>query len=149
VLELVYNPAGAFLPASQAALEADFKRELSLAYGLAFDRLYAITNMPVNRFLRQLESAGTCVDYMQKLRGSFNPAAADNVMCRTQVSVGYDGNLYDCDFNQMLGLQITLQQPATVFNFNYNALLGRQIIFGNHCFGCTAGAGSSCGGAIA
>jgi hypothetical protein len=94
-----------------------------------------------------LEQAGIYEDYLGKLNGSFNPAAAENVMCRSQVSVGYDGRLYDCDFNQMLGLQCDLEESATISNFDYDRFLKRRIIFGNHCYGCTAGAGSSCGGA--
>jgi radical SAM/Cys-rich protein len=146
ILNLVYNPPGAFLPAGQDALEKDFKRELSQHHGLTFNHLYTITNMPVNRFRNQLEQAGIYEDYLGKLKGSFNPAAAENVMCRSQVSIGYDGTLYDCDFNQMLGLQCVQEEPATIFNFNYDRFLERRIIFGNHCYGCLAGAGSSCGG---
>jgi len=147
VLNLVYNPAGAFLPAGQDALEKDFKNELSQHHGLTFNHLYTITNMPINRFKNQLEQAGIYEDYLRKLNSSFNPAAAENVMCRNQVSVGYDGKLYDCDFNQMLELQSVQDEPATIFNFSYDHFLKRRIIFGIHCYGCTAGAGSSCGGA--
>ena len=135
------------MPAGQDALEKDFKNELSQHHGLTFNHLYTITNMPINRFKNQLEQAGIYEDYLRKLNSSFNPAAAENVMCRNQVSVGYDGKLYDCDFNQMLELQSVQDKPATIFNFSYDHFLKRRIIFGTHCYGCTAGAGSSCGGA--
>ncbi len=149
ILNLVYNPAGAFLPASQASLEADFKRELLTRYGIVFNRLYALTNMPVNRFRAQLERSGIYGDYMLKLKSAFNPVAALNMMCRSQMSVDCDGKIYDCDFNQMLGLQSAIPEGAvTVFNFDCHEFLKRRIVFGAHCFGCTAGAGSSCGGAI-
>lgn len=147
ILNLVYNPAGAFLPADQSALETDFRRELQASYGICFNRLYTITNMPVGRFKTRLESSGTYCDYIDKLKSAFNPQAAKNVMCRNQVSVGYDGKMYDCDFNQMLGLQIAPKRASTVFDFDYGTLINRDIIFGVHCYGCTAGAGSSCGGA--
>ena len=146
-LNLVYNPAGAFVPAGQESLEQDFKRELSQHYGLSFNHLFAITNMPINRFKEQMERSGIYKDYLQKLAGGFNARAAENVMCRSQISIAYDGRLYDCDFNQMLELQIDQGGPSTVFNFDYKNLLKRRIIFGIHCYGCTAGAGSSCGGA--
>jgi len=147
VLNLVYNPVGAFLPASQAALEADFKRHLGDRFGIAFNRLYTITNMPIHRFRKQLEHLGAYDDYMNKLVNAFNPAAAEGVMCRSLVSVGYDGRLYDCDFNQMLEMPIKNGIPMTIFEFDMEKLLKRQILFASHCFGCTAGAGSSCGGA--
>lgn len=149
VLDLVYNPVGAFLPAAQADLELDFKHELLSKFGLVFNRLYTITNMPIHRFREQLERMGTYDDYMTKLVNAFNPAAANGVMCRTLLSIGYDGRIYDCDFNQMLDMQITNGEPKTVFNFDLNELLNRGIMFKSHCFGCTAGAGSSCGGATA
>ncbi len=148
VLNLVYNPVGAFLPASQPSLEAEFKRHL-LQLGVVFNKLYAITNMPIHRFRSQLERLGAYHDYMTKLVNTFNPAAAEDVMCRSLISVGYDGKLYDCDFNQMLEMQIERPEPMTVFNFDLEALANRRIRFGPHCFGCTAGAGSGCGGATA
>lgn len=147
ILNLVYNPAGAFLPANQLAIENDFRRELQAHYGVCFNHLFAITNMPVNRFKTLLERSGIYTDYMEKLVSSFNPQAALNAMCRSQVSVGADGKLYDCDFNQMLGLQISRERATTVFDFDQDAFMKRDIAFGPHCFGCTAGAGSSCGGA--
>jgi radical SAM/Cys-rich protein len=149
ILNLVYNPAGAFLPATQASLETDFKSELLRHHGVVFNHLYAITNMPINRFKARLEASGTCHDYMLKLKTAFNPMAALNVMCRTQVSVGYDGKLYDCDFNQMLGLAVSGKNASTIFDFDIDSFLKRDIIFGPHCYGCTAGAGSSCGGTTA
>ncbi len=147
ILNLVYNPAGAFLPANQLTIENDFRRELQQRYGICFNHLFAITNMPVNRFKTVLEQSGIYAAYMEKLMNAFNPQAALNVMCRSQVSVGGDGKLYDCDFNQMLGLQIARERAATIFDFNQDAFMERDIIFAPHCFGCTAGAGSSCGGA--
>jgi radical SAM/Cys-rich protein len=141
-LNLVFNPVGAFLPASQESLEIDFKRELA-RHGLRFNNLYAITNMPIHRFREQLDRLGT------KLVNAFNPSAARNVMCRSMVSVGYDGRLYDCDFNQMLTMQIVNGHPRTIFDFDLTQLKQRRIEFANHCFGCTAGSGSSCGGAVA
>jgi len=150
VLNFVYNPVGAFLPAPQKNLEADFKRELHKKYGIVFNSLYTITNMPINRFRQQLKKIGAYDEYMTRLVNSYNPAAAEGVMCRSLVSVGYDGRIYDCDFNQMLDLALTGKgKPMTVFDFDYESLLKRRIIFGSHCFGCTAGPGSSCGGATA
>jgi radical SAM/Cys-rich protein len=149
VLDLVYNPVGAFLAAPQASLEADFKHKLSMEYGLVFNRLYTITNMPIHRFEAQLLQLGVYDEYMTKLVNAFNPAAAQGVMCRHLISVGYDGKLYDCDFNQMLDMQISNHQPLTVFDFDFEALVTRSIRFSAHCFGCTAGSGSGCSGAIA
>ena len=149
ILDLVYNPVGAFLPASQHSLEADFKKELWEKYQLKFNRLYTITNMPIHRFKEWLERTDAYEDYMEKLINAFNPAAAEGVMCRSLLSVSYDGKIFDCDFNQMIDLQIFTDKPMTVFDFDYDKLINRKIIFDSHCFGCTAGAGSSCGGAIA
>jgi len=145
-LNLVYNPVGAFLPAAQQSLEADFKKELWQQYGIRFNNLYTITNMPIHRFRDNLIRHGGYNDYMEKLVNAFNPIAALGVMCRTIISVGYDGTLYDCDFNQMLEMEIQSGMKKTVFNFDYKEMLNRNISFGSHCFGCTAGAGSSCGG---
>jgi radical SAM/Cys-rich protein len=147
-LNLVYNPAGAFLPGDQAALEADFKRELDRQFGIRFDRLYCITNMPIRRFLDWLERSGNRARYEQALLDAFNPAAVPGVMCRSLVSVGPDGVLYDCDFNQMLGLPTDRSAPRHVADFDQDALATRRIVTGDHCLGCTAGAGSSCGGAL-
>jgi radical SAM/Cys-rich protein len=145
-LNLVYNPVGAFLPAAQAGLEAEFKRRLHQEFGIVFNRLFTITNMPIHRFKNQLEHLGVYEDYMTKLVNAFNPAAAEGIMCRSLLSVGYDGKLYDCDFNQMAEMPIRGSEPMTVFNFDFNSLMNRRIQFASHCFGCTAGAGSSCGG---
>lgn len=149
-LNFVYNPVGAFLPPPQKNLEADFKRELHKKYGIVFNNLFTITNMPINRFSQQLKKIGAYDEYMTRLVNAYNPAAAEGVMCRSLVSVGYDGRIYDCDFNQMLDLPLTGKgKPMTVFDFDYEGLVERRIIFGSHCFGCTAGSGSSCGGATA
>ncbi len=148
MLDLVYNPVGPYLPAPQVALEADYKRALSAQFGIVFNRLYTITNMPINRFALHLRKSGQYEDYMDKLVGAFNPTAAENVMCRSMISVGPDGTLYDCDFNQQLGMAIQRDaRPLTIFDFDPHALLDRSIRLGSHCYGCTAGAGSSCGGA--
>ncbi|MBI3124024.1 MAG: arsenosugar biosynthesis radical SAM protein ArsS [Ignavibacteriales bacterium] len=148
ILDLVYNPVGAFLPASQETLEKDYKKELWKNHHLKFNNLYTITNMPIHRFKEQLERHGTYDEYMEKLINAFNPTAALGVMCRSLLSVSYDGKIFDCDFNQMLNLQVFDDKPMTVFNFDYDKLVERKIIFDSHCYGCTAGAGSSCGGAI-
>jgi len=149
LLNLVTNPVGAFLPGSQAALEADWKRELKRRHGLTFNRLYTITNMPISRFLQFLLDSGNLTAYMERLTAAFNPAAVDGLMCRTTLSVGWDGRLYDCDFNQMLDLGTAVEAPQTIFDATPEALAARRIVVGPHCFGCTAGAGSSCGGAVA
>jgi radical SAM/Cys-rich protein len=149
VLNLVYNPAGAFLPAAQGSLEADFKRELGEKWGLRFNALYTITNMPIHRFREDLVRRGGLDDYMTKLVNAFNPAAAEGVMCRSLINVNYDGRLSDCDFNQMLDLPLLPGAPRTIFDWDFDAILDRTILFADHCFGCTAGAGSSCGGAVA
>jgi radical SAM/Cys-rich protein len=147
LLNLVYNPAGAFLPAPQAGLEADYKRELQKHFGITFNNLFAITNMPIHRFKANLVKNGGYEEYMEKLVAAFNPAAAAGVMCRSLVSVSYDGKIYDCDFNQMLNMQVNCgSEPATVFNFDFAKLTSREIRVASHCLGCTAGAGSSCGG---
>jgi radical SAM/Cys-rich protein len=147
LLHLVTNPVGAFLPGSQAALEADWKRELQRRYGVTFNRLYTITNMPISRFLQFLIDSGNLETYMARLTAAFNPAAVDGLMCRTTLSVGWDGRLYDCDFNQMLDLGTAAGVPQTVFDATPESLASRRIVVGPHCFGCTAGGGSSCGGA--
>ncbi|MEQ9620103.1 MAG: arsenosugar biosynthesis radical SAM protein ArsS [Deltaproteobacteria bacterium] len=150
ILNFVYNPAGAFLPGSQKSLESDFKRELYKKYGIMFNRLYAITNMPINRFKQQLKRLGAYDDYMNKLVNAFNPAAAEGVMCRSLLSVSHDGRIYDCDFNQMLNMEISNERgPMTIFDFDYDAMINRKIMFASHCYGCTAGSGSGCGGATA
>ena len=150
-LNLVYNPVGPYLPPAQAALEADYKRELKAKFGVVFNGLFTITNMPINRFRLHLQKTGQLEPYMDKLLAAFNPAAAEGVMCRSLISVGHDGRIYDCDFNQMLEMQAAGRdgQPLSIFDFDFERTLGRRIRFGEHCLGCTAGAGSSCGGATA
>ena len=149
LLDLVYNPTGAFLPPKQAAIEADYKKELKERYGVVFNNLYTITNMPINRFLTYLIRSRNYNRYMRRLHDSYNPTAAANVMCRTMLSVGWDGYLYDCDFNQMLNLTVNHTAPSHIKSFDFDKLARRRIVTGQHCYGCTAGAGSSCGGAIA
>ena len=148
ILNLVYNPAGAFLPASQQGLEKEYKEALQKQYDIVFNNLYTITNMPISRYLDYLLNSGNYEKYMQKLTDAYNSSAAQNVMCRNTISVGWDGFLYDCDFNQMLELKVC-GNSKHINNFNAGELLNRDIIIGQHCYGCTAGAGSSCGGAVA
>lgn len=146
-LNLVYNPVGAFLPADQASLENDFKYELKDKYDITFNRLFTITNMPINRFKQQLKNLNAYNDYMNKLINSFNPDAANGIMCKNIISVSYDGKLYDCDFNQMLDMNISIKnKDLSIHDFDFKTLVNRKIRFGSHCFGCTAGNGSSCGG---
>jgi radical SAM/Cys-rich protein len=146
-LVLVANPVGAFLPASQASLESEWKREMFRLHGVSFDSLYCITNMPIARYLEWLILTGNLDSYLQRLAGAFNPAAVAAVMCRTTLSVGWDGRLYDCDFNQMLDLGIDPNAPQCIDAFDQRALEARRIMVHRHCFGCAAGAGSSCRGA--
>ena len=148
-LNLVANPVGTFLPGNQHDLEVMWKRELKKRFDLDFDHLYTITNMPISRFLEFLDERGRTIDYMTRLVNAFNPAAAASVMCRNTLSVGYDGQLFDCDFNQMLELGLDGAAPQTIFDATPESLATRVIATGPHCFGCTAGAGSSCGGAVA
>jgi len=149
ILNLVYNPSGAFLPGSQVSLETQFKRELKRSYDIDFNSLFCITNMPISRFLDYLIESGHYESYMEKLITAFNPAAAQNVMCRNTISIGWDGYLYDCDFNQMLGLKVNSGAPDHITAWSTTALNNRNIVLNQHCYGCTAGAGSSCGGAVA
>lgn len=150
LLNLVCNPVGPYLPAPQASLEADYRRELG-KLGLAFNSLFTITNMPIHRFKAHLEKSGQLEAYMDKLLAAFNPAAAEGAMCRNLISVGPDGRIYDCDFNQMLEMDAvdSAGGALSVFGFDIEKVLHRSIRFDGHCFGCTAGAGSSCGGATA
>lgn len=147
-LNLVYNPVGAFLPPKQDALEAQFRKELRQQHGVEFSRLYTITNMPVSRYLEWLLESGNYEAYMARLAQAFNPAAAGGVMCRSTLSVGWDGVLYDCDFNQMLALPVDHDAPRHIWDFDPAQLETRRIVTRNHCYGCTAGSGSSCGGAV-
>lgn len=148
-LHLVYNPSGAYLPPSQESLKKDFKRRLKSDFDIEFNDLYAITNMPISRFLDYLIQSGNYDAYTDKLLEAFNPLAIDGLMCRNTVSVGWDGYLYDCDFNQMLDLKIGDKAPLHISEFDEEMMLSRTIITNQHCFGCTAGSGSSCGGEIA
>lgn len=149
VLNLVYNPSGAFLPSDQTALEREYKQKLRAGFGIEFNQLFALTNLPVSRFLSYLISSGNYEAYMEKLVNAFNPSAAKNVMCKNTISVGWDGYLYDCDFNQMLELKIAgAQAKQHVSGFDISLVNSRCIKVSQHCFGCTAGAGSSCGGNI-
>lgn len=149
IFNLVYNPVGAYLPPNQASLEKDYKRELFKNYGVSFNRLFTITNMPISRFLDYLLLSGNYETYMTKLVAQFNPAAAKGVMCRNAISIGWDGYLYDCDFNQMLELKVGYGAPTHVREFDWETLNRRKIVTRQHCYGCAAGAGSSCGGALA
>jgi radical SAM/Cys-rich protein len=150
-LHLVYNPVGAFLPSSQEALEDDYKRELKKHFGIVFNKLYALTNLPIGRFASYLRHNGKLDEYMELLISAFNPATIEGLMCRNTISVGWRGEVYDCDFNQQLGMQWSSNggsKPLFVWDINPDSLEEREIMTGDHCFGCTAGAGSSCGGAI-
>jgi radical SAM/Cys-rich protein len=147
VLNIMHNPVGAYLPGAQKALEAEYKKRLFTEHGVVFNRLFCITNMPVGRYLEYLLNSGNFEDYMAGLCEAYNPLAAENVMCRSTISVGWDGTLYDCDFNQMLGLRVNHGMPDMIMDFNIEKLRSRKIVIGNHCYGCTAGIGSSCQGA--
>ncbi len=149
ILDLVYNPVGAFLPPDQAAIECDFKRELKDRYDIVFNNLFTITNMPIARYLDWLRRSGNETSYMRKLVNAFNLATLAGLMCRNLISVDWQGNLFDCDFNQMLELNVAEDLPQTIFDFDLEKLENRPITTANHCFGCTAGAGSSCGGEVA
>jgi radical SAM/Cys-rich protein len=148
-LNLVYNPSGAFLPGSQTSLESEFKKKLWDKYQIEFNSFFTITNIPISRFLEYLLRSDNYENYMEKLLSAFNPVAAEGVMCRNTISVGWDGFLYDCDFNQMLDLKVDVPKALHIAQWDSSALTGRSIVVNNHCFGCTAGAGSSCGGATA
>jgi radical SAM/Cys-rich protein len=149
-LDLVYNPVGASLPPPQAELEAQYRDELARNFGIVFDRLLTITNMPIARFANQLNATGNHSAYMSLLVNHFNPTTVDALMCRDLVSIGWDGRLYDCDFNQMLEIPRGAKAASTIWDVeDVGELAGARIATGSHCFGCTAGAGSSCGGAIA
>ena len=162
LLNLIANPVGAFLPPSQASMERDWKRELSRRHGVQFNHLYALTNLPVGRYLEYLQDSGNLEDYVHMLAQSFNPATVPGLMCRTMISVSWDGVLYDCDFNQMLQIDLATEGGTEVaalatsdtggarriFDLDPTQLAGRRIAVGPHCFGCTAGAGASCGGSL-
>ena len=146
-LNLVYNPIGPYLPPEQGVLEEKYKQELSSRYGIVFNSLFAIANMPIHRFRKQLQRLGQYEDYMSRLGEAFNPLAAEAVMCRSLISVSHEGRLYDCDFNQMLQMGLQSSVPQDVFSFDLDRILARKINFAPHCLGCTAGSGSGCGGA--
>ena len=147
-LDLVYNPSGAFLPGDQQALENDFKKALKEDFDIDFNQLFTITNLPISRFLDYLIASENYEEYMHTLVEAFNPVAAENVMCTNTLSVSWEGYLYDCDFNQMLELKVASDHQH-IRDFNLNALEKRKIHLSQHCYGCTAGAGSSCQGSIA
>jgi radical SAM/Cys-rich protein len=149
ILDLVYNPTGAFLPGDQIQLERDFKKELKAHFDVDFNNLFTITNIPISRFLDFLIESGNYEEYMEKLINAFNPGAVAGVMCRNTISIDWQGFMYDCDFNQMLGLKTQERAGQHISNFSIAQLEDREIVIGQHCFGCTAGAGSSCQGATA
>ena len=152
VLNLVYNPVGAYLPPPQATLEIDYKRELGDNFGITFNHLYTITNMPIARFAHALRRDNKAEVYMELLASAFNPATLDGLMCRRQVSISWDGYLYDCDFNQMLDMKVGGGKPFRLGEKPSAELVRvleqRAILVDSHCYGCTAGAGSSCGGTL-
>jgi radical SAM/Cys-rich protein len=148
-LTLVYNPGDAFLPPSQPDLERIYREELRSRFGLAFTRLIVLTNMPLGRFRRRLEAEGELENYLKTLRGAFNPLTLPHLMCRHQISVDWDGTLYDCDFNLAIGRVVNHGAPKRIEAFDPALLDKRRIVTGLHCFGCTAGAGSSCSGTLA
>ena len=148
-LNLVYNPNGAFLPGPQEELEADYKRELKEHFGIVFNHLYTITNLPIARFAAWLRNNNQLADYMALLNDAFNPATVAGLMCRNTINVSWTGEVFDCDFNQMLGLEWRDRDVGMyLWDVEPAAVENREILTGNHCFGCTAGAGSSCGGAL-
>lgn len=147
-LDLVYNPSGAFLPGDQKSMEQDFKKALWDDFGIQFHQLFSITNLPISRFLDYLIASGNYEDYMLQLVEAYNAATVKNVMCRNTISVSWDGFLYDCDFNQMLGLKVA-SKTQHISEYNHEVLQNRNILVSQHCYGCTAGAGSSCQGAVA
>ena len=147
-LDLVYNPSGAFLPTNQQAMENDFKVALKEDFNIDFNNLFAITNLPISRFLEYLIASENYEDYMYALVDAYNPAAVENVMCTNTISISWDGWLYDCDFNQMLDLKVN-SKVQHISEYNEDLLNDRNIIISQHCYGCTAGAGSSCQGSVA
>jgi radical SAM/Cys-rich protein len=147
-LTLVYNPIGAKLPPDQAELEADYKIELKARYGIEFTRLFAITNLPIARFAVDLRESGQWDSYMELLADRFNPATVDGLMCRSTLNIGYEGEVFDCDFNQMLRMQQRNGKPLYLWDVTPESMASQAILTANHCFGCTAGAGSSCSGAL-
>jgi len=153
-LDLVFNPLGPFLPGDQASLESDYKQALSRHFGVTFDNLFTLANLPVGRFAQSLERSGELTPYLDLLESSFNPGTVSGLMCRNTLSVGWDGRLFDCDFNQMLDMELSApgagQAPQDIFapGFSLDSLATTPVRTGGHCLGCTAGSGSSCGGAL-
>ncbi|MBK6362249.1 MAG: arsenosugar biosynthesis radical SAM protein ArsS [Saprospiraceae bacterium] len=147
ILDLVYNPSGAFLPGNQSALEHEFKLQMKRRYDIDFNNLFVITNLPISRFLDYLLESGNYHDYMTSLVEAFNPATVDGLMCRYTLSISWDGFIYDCDFNQMLDLKVN-SKVKHIDDFDLKSLSERSVVVNQHCYGCTAGAGSSCGGEI-
>jgi radical SAM/Cys-rich protein len=146
-IDIVHNPVGAYLPGSQAALEHEYHERLLTEQGVHFNQLFCLTNLPVGRYLDYLIESGNFEDYLSALCHSFNPAAVRNVMCLIMLSVGWNGLLYDCDFNQMLDLTVNYDTPTSIMDFDMDKLKNREIVINNHCYGCVAGSGSSCQGA--
>ncbi|MCM4161463.1 radical SAM/Cys-rich domain protein [Antarcticibacterium flavum] len=146
-LDLVYNPAGAFLPTDQASMERDFKKALKKDFDIDFNSLFAITNLPISRFLEYLIASENYEDYMYALVEAYNPVAVENVMCTNTISISWDGWLYDCDFNQMLDMKVD-SKVQHISDYNETLLNDREILISQHCYGCTAGAGSSCQGTV-
>lgn len=149
LLHLVHNPAGAYLPGSQAALEAEYRRVLFQSHGIVFNNLFCLVNCPIGRYLDYLKTSGNLMDYMHALQRAFNIHTVDRVMCRNTLSVGWDGRLYDCDFNQMLNISVNSGAPDQIESFDFDRLAGREIVVRDHCYACTAGSGSSCQGELA
>ena len=149
IVNLVHNPSGAYLPGSQAALENHYRKTLKEKHGVVFNQLFCITNMPIGRYLQYLIKTENYYDYMGTLVSSFNPRALERVMCKITLSVAWDGSLYDCDFNQVIGVTTDHGAPNHISAFDFDKLSRREIVTGNHCYGCTAGAGSSCRGTVA
>jgi radical SAM/Cys-rich protein len=148
ILDLVYNPEDAFLPPEQTSLEKEYKEELSKNFGIVFNSLLTITNMPIGRFQEMLKESGSFTQYQQLLRDSFNPETIETLMCRNQINIGWDGRMFDCDFNLAQGIPVSYGVPLHIGDFDPSVHCRRRIVTDNHCFGCTAGRGSSCGGAL-
>ncbi|MGO9952230.1 MAG: arsenosugar biosynthesis radical SAM (seleno)protein ArsS [Dissulfurispiraceae bacterium] len=148
-LDLVHNPQGMFFPPCQAKMEEEYRRELDRRYDVSFNKLFTLINMPIGRFRHFLVERNQLDRYMERLRQSFNASALEGIMCRYLINIGWDGTLYDCDFNQMLGITVHNKYPGTVMEFDAELLADREIALDDHCFGCTAGQGSSCQGAAA
>ncbi len=148
-LDLVHNPAGAYLPGPQSALESEYRRVLFDDFGVRFNTLFCLVNCPIGRYLEYLTNSGNLPDYISTLQCAFNTGTVERVMCRTTLSVGWDGRLHDCDFNQILGLTVNSGSPFHIRDFEFDRLSSREIVVRSHCYACTAGAGSSCQGSLA